>query len=157
MNNSDGRELNMTMCIVNQNSQNVNNSNLQGFIGTWEAYYTVYSNDNDKNYGHQKLSESVPSLIFDISVQGNKTKIRICQPSGTEGDYYFAEYKKGKLTCVGYSAEKFYKYEIPSFKKLQNGELLYSDGGGVYILKHSSTPMDNVIRKYTLLNPINND
>ena len=130
---------------------------LKKFIGTWDAYYTVSSEVNDKIYGHQKISETKPSLLFDIAYQNSKIKIRSCRTGTKEGVYYFGKYSNGKIACTGFSADRFYKYQIPEFKTLQNGELMYSDGEGDYVLKHSSTPIDNVKRTYTLLNPVNGD
>lgn len=125
------------------------NSNLIQFIGTWSAYGTGYG------AGNQKIIDKEPSLTFDISTINGKIKVRVCRIGSTVGDFYYCEFKDGKLCCAGFAADRFYKYQIPSFVSAQNGELLYSDGGGDFILKRSSTNIDNV--EFTMINPVNED
>jgi hypothetical protein len=128
---------------------------LNKFNGTWNAYYTVWSEINDKFYGHQKISSNEPDLIFDISNQNGKIKIRRCKPNEKEGVFYFGKYENKIISLDGYAAERFYKMQVPTFKVLENGELLYSDGEGDFILKHSKSPIDSINRTYILFKPSN--
>ncbi|MEI6488982.1 MAG: FKBP-type peptidyl-prolyl cis-trans isomerase [Bacteroidota bacterium] len=132
-------------------TQNTYPHYLIDFHGTWDAYNISYGANN------QKIVEKEPSKKFDIGFENDKIKIRTCEPNAKEGYYYFAELKNQKLFCIGYAASRFYKYQIPSFEKLPNGELLYSDGIGDCILKPNVGSFDIIERKYSLLNPINND
>jgi hypothetical protein len=76
---------------------------LSQFIGTWET------NDHGG--------------LLEISYVDNRLRIRDCaDPNATSGVEYFARYSNGEIVAVG-DPHDFYKFQLPSFKILPNGEL----------------------------------
>jgi hypothetical protein len=94
--------------------------------------------------------------LVGITYQNDQFMIRSCQEKDSTGVFYYGKYEDNKISVSGYDAERFYKYEIPSFEA-KNGELLYSDGGGEAKLRRSDVSITKTKRRYDILNPVNND
>lgn len=95
--------------------------------------------------------------LFGITFENGKYKIQNCYATADKGVYYYGKYENGKIIVTGYEAERFYKYEIPTFEPQSDGGLVYSDGGGTTKLKKSDVLISDRKRTYSLLNPVNND
>jgi hypothetical protein len=107
---------------------------LKRFIGTWT--------DKDGR------------ILVGIGLAKSKIRIRECSATGTtSGTEFFAKYSHDKITAIG-NAQDFYKFQLPSFKLLETGELLHECGDcGPDTLHKTTTPMPKV--PYTP--PVNND
>lgn len=111
---------------------------LKGYIGTWT--------DKDSYY------------FVEISYAGNSIRIR--QTSGapaTDGAEFLGKYSEGGIIVVG-DRKNFYKYQLPTFKLLENGELLHDCGecGSEDKLKKTAKKMPKVkYSKYS--HPVNSD
>lgn len=86
--------------------QNVQQSELEKYIGTWT--------DIDKN------------LLVEITYTGNSIRIRESYDP-TAGTEFFGKYSGGRIIAVG-DPKDFYKFQLPEFKLLENGELLHVCG-----------------------------
>jgi hypothetical protein len=95
--------------------------------------------------------------LFGITFENGKYKIQNCYASSDKGVYYFGKYENGKIIVTGYEAERFYKYQIPTFEPQSDGGLLYSDGADDIKLKKSDVLISDKKRTYALLDPVNND
>ena len=123
----------------NDNSANAENipKYLIGFIGTWKS--------------------ETDDLLIDISYINNSIKIRTCNKNDNKGDYCFGMYSNNKITIKGFSANRFYKFQIPTYELNGSNQLIYSDGGGDLKLKKTNISIDSKQRQYKLINPVNND
>ena len=110
---------------------------IKKYTGVWTNEYTLAQFPNLKD----------EYRIIQMNFENNKFRIRemydASSPSGTE---FFGIYKNGKITAIG-NAQDFYKFEFPTFKVLDNGDLLATDGGSSEdgdLLKKSSKRIPNI-------------
>lgn len=123
---------------------------------------------NNSHYDETSMTNSTPQSkinkfvgtwtvdlypIVEIKIIDNQIRIRECYRADTEsGIEYWGSFENDVITAKG-NPQDFYKFQLPTFKLLENGNLYFDCGAGPYELNKSNKKL--TASRFDA--PVNND